>query len=62
MCRWPLSQTEISRENHYLLVMGKLKRGVTLEAANAEMTVIAKQLVAKLPEDEPRSHRDASSR
>ena len=35
---------EIHRENHFLLVMGKLKRGVTLDAANAEMAVIAKQL------------------
>ncbi len=40
---------EISRENHYLLVMGKLKPGVTLEAANAEMTVIAKQLSQSYP-------------
>ena len=36
--------SDISRDNHYLLVMGKLKRGVTLEAANAAMAVIAKQL------------------
>ncbi|HMD37674.1 MAG TPA: ABC transporter permease [Candidatus Acidoferrum sp.] len=35
---------EIKRENHFLLVLGRLKRGVTLEAANAEMAVIAKQL------------------
>lgn len=40
---------EISRDNHFLLVMGKLKRGVTLEAANAEMTVIAKQLSQSYP-------------
>jgi putative ABC transport system permease protein len=40
---------EISRENHYLLVMGRLKRGVTLEAANAEMTVIAKRLSQGYP-------------
>ncbi len=40
---------EIARENHFLLVMGKLKRGVTLEAANAEMTVIAKQLSQSYP-------------
>ena len=33
-----------SREARFLLVMGRLKRGVTLEAANAEMAVIAKQL------------------
>jgi putative ABC transport system permease protein len=40
---------EISRENHFLLVMGKLKQGVTLEAANAEMAVIAKQLSQGYP-------------
>jgi putative ABC transport system permease protein len=40
---------EIRRDNHYLLVMGKLKRGVTLEAANAEMAVIAKQLSQSYP-------------
>src|SRR5580692_6169447 len=40
---------EIHRENHFLLVMGKLKRGVTLEAANAEMAVIAKQLAQTYP-------------
>ena len=41
--------SDISRDNHYLLVMGKLKRGVTLEAANAEMAVIAKQLSQSYP-------------
>jgi putative ABC transport system permease protein len=40
---------EIRRENHFLLVMGLLKRGVTLEAANAEMTVIAKHLSQSYP-------------
>ena len=40
---------EIKRENHFLLVMGKLKGGVTLEAANAEMAVIAKQLSQSYP-------------
>jgi putative ABC transport system permease protein len=40
---------EIKRENHYLLVLGRLKRGVTLEAANAEMGVIAKQLAQTYP-------------
>ena len=47
---------EIKRENHFLLVMGKLKSGVTLEAANAEMAVIAKQLAQILSENECRSH------
>jgi putative ABC transport system permease protein len=40
---------ELKRENHYLLVLGRLKRGVTLEAANAEMGVIAKQLAQTYP-------------
>ena len=40
---------EITRENHYLLVMGRLKRGVSLEAANAEMAVIAKRLAQTYP-------------
>jgi len=40
---------ELHRENHFLLVMAKLKRGVTLEAANAEMAVIAKQLAQTYP-------------
>jgi putative ABC transport system permease protein len=40
---------EIKRENHFLLVMGKLKSGVTLETANSEMAVIAKQLAQSYP-------------
>jgi putative ABC transport system permease protein len=40
---------ETARDNHFLFVMGKLKRGVTLEAANAEMAVIAKQLAQSYP-------------
>ena len=40
---------EIRRENHFLLVMGKLKSGITLDAANAEMAVIAKQLSQSYP-------------
>ena len=35
---------EIIRENRSLLVMGRLKRGVTVEAASAEMNVIAQRL------------------
>src|SRR5215475_885826 len=38
-----------NREARYLLVMGRLKKGVTVEAANAEMNVIAKQLSASYP-------------
>ena len=38
-----------NRDAHYLLVMGRLKQGVTVEAANAEMNVIAKQLAQSYP-------------
>ncbi len=38
-----------NRDNHYLLVMGRLKPGVTVEAANAEMNVIAKRLAESYP-------------
>jgi putative ABC transport system permease protein len=40
---------EITRDDHYLFVMGKLKRGVTLDAANSEMNVIAKNLAQAYP-------------
>jgi putative ABC transport system permease protein len=40
---------EIIRENRSLFVMGRLKRGVTLEAASAEMNVIAQQLSQSYP-------------
>ncbi len=40
---------EIIRENRSLLVMGRLKRGVTVEAASAEMNVIAQQLSQSYP-------------
>jgi putative ABC transport system permease protein len=38
-----------NRGARYLLVMGRLKEGVTVEAANAEMNVIAKQLAQSYP-------------
>jgi len=40
---------ELIRENRSLFVMGRLKRGVTLEAASAEMNVIAQQLSQSYP-------------
>ena len=40
---------EINRENHFLLVLGLLKPGATLEAANAEMSVIAQRLSETYP-------------
>ena len=40
---------ETARENHFLLVMGLLKTGVTVEKANADMTVIAQRLAKEYP-------------
>lgn len=40
---------EIHREVRFLLVLGRLKQGVTREAANAEMAVIAKNLATAYP-------------
>ncbi|HEY1925232.1 MAG TPA: ABC transporter permease [Candidatus Acidoferrum sp.] len=47
----PLALTpgENIRENRSFLVMGRLKHGVTQEAANAEMAVIAQQLAQTYP-------------
>jgi putative ABC transport system permease protein len=44
-----LRPEQITRENHYLLVMGRLKPGVTLAAASANMTVIAQRLAQEYP-------------
>ena len=44
-----LKSEEINREFHFLLVMGRLKPGVTLAAANAEMSVIAQRLAQANP-------------
>lgn len=43
---------ELNRQNGSLLVMGRLRRGVTQEQANAEMGVIAKQLAETYPKDD----------
>jgi hypothetical protein len=40
---------EITREYHYLLVMRRVQQGVTIEAANAEMAVIAQRLAQANP-------------
>lgn len=40
---------DITRDAHYLLVMGRLRRGVTIEAANAELSLIAKRLAQAYP-------------
>jgi putative ABC transport system permease protein len=40
---------EINRQGHWLLVLGRLKPGVTLAAANAEMAVIQKRLAQAYP-------------
>ncbi len=44
-----LKSEEINREFHFLLVMARLKPGVTLTAANAEMSVIAQRLAQANP-------------
>ena len=44
-----LRPEDITREFHYLLVMGRLKPGVTLAAANADMAVIAQRLAQTYP-------------
>src|SRR5262249_3871130 len=44
-----LRPEEINRDNHFLLVLGRLKPGVTLADANAEMSVIAQRLAQNFP-------------
>jgi len=41
---------EVNRRGHWLLVLGRLKPGVTLAEANAEMNVIQKRLARSYPE------------
>jgi putative ABC transport system permease protein len=41
---------EINRRDHWLLVLGRLKPGITVEAANAEMAVVQKRLGKAYPE------------
>src|SRR5262245_30277449 len=43
-----------ARDNYYLNGIGKLKAGVTLETARAEMTVIADQLAREYPKENER--------
>jgi putative ABC transport system permease protein len=40
---------EINRTNHFLYVLGRLKPGVSLASANADMTVIAQRLAQSYP-------------
>ena len=40
---------EIGREGHWLLVLGRLKPGVSIAEANADMTAIAKRLAEAYP-------------
>jgi putative ABC transport system permease protein len=40
---------EINRTDHFLYVMGRLKPGVSLAAANSDMTVIAQRLAQSYP-------------
>jgi putative ABC transport system permease protein len=47
----PLSfrPNEINRDDHFLLVLGLMKPGVSLAAANADMTVISRRLAQAYP-------------
>jgi putative ABC transport system permease protein len=47
----PLAFTpeQINHDFHWLLVMGRLKSGVTLAQANADMVAVTKQLATELP-------------
>jgi len=44
-----LRPEDINRTDHYLLVLGRLKSGVSLAAASADMTVIAQRLAQAYP-------------
>jgi putative ABC transport system permease protein len=41
---------QLDRQSHWLLVMGRLKDGVTLQQADAEMDAITKQLAEEFPQ------------
>jgi len=43
-----LSEDQQNRSTHYLDVMARLKRGVTLSQAQAEMSAIAARLTSKV--------------
>lgn len=45
-----LSQQQLDRQNHRLLVMGRLKDGVSLQQADAELDSITKQLASEFPQ------------
>jgi predicted permease len=45
-----LKPQQLEHQNHWLLVMGRLKDGVTLKQANAEMDAITKQLAQEFPQ------------
>jgi putative ABC transport system permease protein len=44
-----LKPEQINRDDHFLLILGRLKPGVTVAAANAAMAVIGKNLAAAYP-------------
>ncbi len=41
---------QINHQSHWLLVMGRLKEGVSLQQANAEMQAITRQLAEEFPQ------------
>jgi putative ABC transport system permease protein len=43
---------KVERMNHYIDVFGRLKRGVTLTQADAEMKTLAAQIFAELPQED----------
>ncbi len=47
-------QDFVDRDNHYLQVVAKLKRGVSLDQARAEMTVVAARQEREFPKDNAR--------
>ncbi len=48
-----LKPEQITHDNHFLRVMGRLKENVSVRQANAEMQVIARQLAAEFPQTNP---------
>ena len=46
----PLNWSDRTRSGRYIMVVGRLKDGVTLERARSEMAAIARQLEAEIPD------------
>ena len=48
---FPVGDTMDSRNNHFVLLVGRLKPGVTLEQAQAEVSAIARRMQQDFPQD-----------